>query len=95
MSSSLLKVAEMTSSVITSYSIHYTKLYDALADDLARLDLTRLIALTSQSTYSASELTINGLKPYLQVVQIGEATGGKPYGIVITSYSIHYTKLYD
>lgn len=57
----------------------------ALADDLARLDLTRLIALTSQSTYSASELTINGLKPYLQVVQIGEATGGKPYGMNIAN----------
>ena len=57
----------------------------ALTDDLARLDLTRLIVLTSHRTYSASELTINGLKPYLQVVQIGEATGGKPYGMDIAN----------
>ena len=36
--------------------------------------------LTSGSTASASELVINGLKPYMDVTVIGESTFGKFYG---------------
>ena len=39
--------------------------------------LTRLFVLTSNGTASASELVINGLKPYMDVVTIGEHTAGK------------------
>lgn len=45
------------------------------------LNLENLIVITSRSTYSASEIIINGLKPYLDVVTIGDATGGKPVGM--------------
>ncbi|MGB7785723.1 MAG: S41 family peptidase [Salinimicrobium sp.] len=41
------------------------------------LNLSRVIILTSSRTASASELVINGLEPYIDVVQIGESTTGK------------------
>ena len=44
--------------------------------------LRRVFVITSAQTASASELVINGLKPFLQVVQIGATTYGKPYGFV-------------
>ena len=42
--------------------------------------LPRIFVLTSSGTASASELVINGLKPFANVVLIGETTYGKPYG---------------
>ncbi|MCE7070212.1 S41 family peptidase [Dyadobacter sp. CY327] len=39
--------------------------------------LNRVFVLTSNGTASASELVINGLKPYMNVVTIGENTAGK------------------
>lgn len=41
------------------------------------LNLTTVYVLTTKSTASASELIINGLNPYINVVQIGTATYGK------------------
>ena len=41
------------------------------------LQLPKVYILTSRRTASASELVINGLKPYLQVIQIGDITVGK------------------
>ena len=41
--------------------------------------LSRVIVITSPSTASASELVINGLKPFTNVVLIGGTTFGKPY----------------
>lgn len=41
------------------------------------LNLSRVYILTTSATASASELVINGLDPYIDVVQIGEATTGK------------------
>lgn len=41
------------------------------------LGLNKLYVLTSGSTASASEIVINNLKPYLQVIQVGETTLGK------------------
>lgn len=40
----------------------------------------RVVILTGARTCSASELVINGLKPYLPVVTIGARTCGKPFG---------------
>lgn len=40
-------------------------------------NITRVFVLTSNSTASASELVINGLKPYMDVITIGEHTAGK------------------
>jgi C-terminal processing protease CtpA/Prc len=44
--------------------------------------MTKIYILTSKSTASASELVINGLKPYITVVQIGDLTTGKNVGSV-------------
>jgi C-terminal processing protease CtpA/Prc len=40
-------------------------------------NLSRVFVLTSNGTASSSELVINGLKPYMQVITIGEHTYGK------------------
>jgi len=40
-------------------------------------NLSRVFVLTSNATASASELVINGLKPYMNVITIGENTAGK------------------
>ncbi|RPD38181.1 S41 family peptidase [Chitinophaga barathri] len=42
-----------------------------------QLNLQRVFILTTKGTVSAAELIINNLKPYLQVIQIGETTMGK------------------
>lgn len=44
------------------------------------LNLDRLITITSDNTASASELIINGLRPFMEVVVIGDNTYGKPVG---------------
>lgn len=41
------------------------------------LNLSRVYVITSESTASASELVINGLEPYIDVIQIGDKTTGK------------------
>jgi len=41
------------------------------------LNLSRVFILTTSRSASASELVINGLDPYIDVVQIGETTTGK------------------
>lgn len=45
------------------------------------LGLQRVFVLTTGSTCSASEMVINGLKPYLNVVVIGDNSCGKPVGM--------------
>jgi C-terminal processing protease CtpA/Prc len=49
------------------------------------VNLNRVYILTTGSTASASELVINGLRPYIDVVQIGGTTVGK-YQASITVY---------
>nr|WP_315035435.1 S41 family peptidase [uncultured Chryseobacterium sp.] len=41
------------------------------------LGLNKVYILTSNSTASAAEIVVNNLKPYLQVIQIGDVTLGK------------------
>lgn len=50
------------------------------------LNLSRLVVIATGSTASASELIISGLKPYMQVIQIGDNSYGKPVG----SYAWRY-----
>ncbi len=40
----------------------------------------RVVVITGERTCSASELIVNGLKPYVQVVTVGGQTCGKPFG---------------
>ena len=46
------------------------------------LNLTKIYVLTTKSTASASELIINSLKPYIDVIQIGDVTIGKNVGSI-------------
>jgi carboxyl-terminal processing protease len=45
-----------------------------------KMGLTKLYIITGQGTASASELTITGLKPYMNVKTVGETTYGKYTG---------------
>jgi len=45
------------------------------------LGLSRIVVITSRETASASEAVINGLKPFVNVVTIGDTTQGKPTGM--------------
>ena len=46
------------------------------------LNLDRLYVLTTSRSASASELLINGLKPHIEVIQIGDTTVGKNVGSI-------------
>ncbi len=48
--------------------------------DVPALNLPRLYVLATEWTASASEFIINGLKPYMDVILIGETTYGKNVG---------------
>ena len=50
------------------------------------LNLNRLFVITSGRTASASEMLINGLSPYINVVQIGGTTYGKNVGGLAVVY---------
>ncbi len=41
---------------------------------------TRLVVITTRSSASASELIVNGLRPYMDVKVVGDRTFGKPVG---------------
>jgi len=49
-------------------------------DQTNALDLDRVVFITAGGTASASELLINGLSPFLNVVLVGDTTFGKPVG---------------
>lgn len=50
---------------------------DETEELLNSLQLNKVYVLTSRRSASASELVINGLEPYIDVVQIGDVTTGK------------------
>lgn len=63
---------------------HFTNtMYDGT--NINNLNLNRIIILTTGSSASASELVINALKPYIDVVTIGTTTHGK-YVASVTLY---------
>lgn len=45
------------------------------------LNLNRIVVITSDKTCSASELVINSLKPFIDVILVGARTCGKPVGM--------------
>lgn len=59
---------------------------------ITKLNLSKIYILTSRSTASASELVINGLKPYIEVVQIGDKTTGKNVGSITLYDSPNFSK---
>jgi len=54
------------------------------------LNLAKVIVICTRSTASASEDLINGLKPHMPVICIGDTTEGKPVGMIGTSYKTDY-----
>lgn len=57
------------------------------------LNLSKVYILTSKSTASASELVINGLAPYIDVVQIGDYTTGKNVGSITLYDSADFSRI--
>lgn len=51
-----------------------------LGKGIERLNLDRVVVLTTGASCSSSELVINSLTPFIEVVTIGEPTCGKPVG---------------
>ena len=93
--------------VITSYSIHYTKLYEAITSIITLgliylfFPLSILIVPFLPLAFLALVISFNAfpiirkyvIQPYYD--NKGELNPEFEYLNVITSYSIHYTKLYD
>jgi carboxyl-terminal processing protease len=52
-----------------------------LPSNPAGLSLTRIFFIGTENTASASELVINGVKPYVESVLAGSTTHGKPVGM--------------
>lgn len=50
------------------------------------LNLNRIIILTSAATASASEVLLNGLRPIMNIIQVGRTTYGKPTGMYVIPY---------
>ena len=59
---------------------------------ISSMNLSRVFILTTTNTASASELVINGLKPYINVVQIGDVTTGKNVGSITLYDSPSFSK---
>ena len=89
--------------VITSYSIHYTKLYDVIQG--ARLVGANMIVGVDTNPAKRALAEKFGMTHFVNPKEAGGdlvahlvnlTKGGADYSFdVITSYSIHYTKLYD
>lgn len=50
------------------------------------LDLDDIYVISGKGTASASEIIINGLKPLMNVIQVGQTTYGKPNGMYVLQY---------
>jgi len=63
-------------------------IYDTNGNEIGSQDinkisgLSRVYVLTSEDTASASEMIINGLKPYMNVITVGTTTYGKNVGSI-------------
>ncbi|MBR9756576.1 MAG: peptidase S41 [Algicola sp.] len=75
----------------TTYN--FTNTYNGTT--LSPLNLNKVYVLTSKSSASASEMVINSLKSYINVVQIGNHTTGKPQASITLYDSPAYTNKTD
>jgi C-terminal processing protease CtpA/Prc len=71
---------EGASSLIENFTDKIAKTATTPATPINTLNLKKLYVLTSDNTASASELLINGLKPYMQIFNVGINTAGKYVG---------------
>ena len=73
--------AEGAASLVENFTDKILKTTTTTADTpINTVNITKLYVITSDNTASASELLINGLKPYLQVFNVGINTAGKYVG---------------
>ena len=88
--------------VITSYSIHYTKLYEYFYKHFGFNPVAMLHAF--QQNRAAGKVVRGGSTLTQQVMRLHRKNAERSYfekllevilATVITSYSIHYTKLYE
>ncbi len=88
---SVLEVlANLIGGAITQSQIMYSLVYNddnafrnetRLFSNVANAaDLPRVVIITTGSTASASEMVINALRPFIEVVLVGDTTFGKPVG---------------
>ena len=76
--------------VITSYSIHYTKLYEFSLGEPDGEKTERVTELAWALTRAGLKVPVRSdIRTEIWVKLLGNMT------FVITSYSIHYTKLYE
>lgn len=61
-------------------------------NNINHLNLSKVYVLTTKRSASASELVINGLTPYIDVVQIGDKTAGKNVGSITVYDSPSFRK---
>lgn len=61
-------------------------------NNINHLNLSKVYILTTKRSASASELVINGLAPYIDVVQIGDITAGKNVGSITVYDSPSFRK---
>jgi C-terminal processing protease CtpA/Prc len=66
-----------------------TTSYFSLGAGIEKLNLDKVVVLTSAYSCSASELVINALTPFIEVVTIGGQTCGKPVGMYPTEICDH------
>ena len=71
---------------------YYGSTENKFSGDVNHLNLNKVYILTTKSTASASELVINCLKPYIEVVQIGDITTGKNVGSITLYDSPTFSK---
>lgn len=65
---------------------NFTEIFTARTTPAVPLaDIKNVVVITSFDTASASELVINSLRPFKNVVTVGSTTRGKPYGFRTTA----------
>ena len=76
--------SQVQSDIINEPSLGSAYLHQKFTSKASNIgnNLTRIFVLTSNGTASASELIINGLRPYIPVITIGDTTYGKNVGSI-------------
>ena len=75
-------------------SYEVTRIKNDSGQDIS-LDLEQLYIITGHGCASASEMLINGLKPLMNIEQVGDTTYGKPNGMYVFLYPDDYLSQYN
>ena len=72
--------------MIHNNALTYLNRTDTISRQPNSLDVDKLYVITGEGTASASEVTINSLRPLLDVYLVGDTTYGKPNGMYVLLY---------